>query len=471
MTASPTKSGTRRLSEVARKVVAPRGIATTGWPAVRQLCERKLGVTFDAWQDGAGRLILSKREDGTLAAMVDGVGLSLPRQVGKTYLIGALIFALCILRPGLLVIWSAHHSRTHGETFLAMQAFADRLRVRPYILKVYTGSGDEEIRFRNGSRILFGARERGFGRGIPAVDVMVFDEAQILSDKALANMLATMNVSAFGLALFIGTPPRPEDDSEAFSRMRRQAYAGELVDGAWIEVGAERGMDRKSPKTWAAANPSYPHRTPAQSIQRLMRKLTPEDFDREGLGIWDEDDGPKIMPAWSKRGDPSVSLPTDLVIGLAGSVDGLYGSIGAAGMSGDVLVLGAVDRRVGQRWLIDEAKRIQDERGCRVAIDPKGPLSDLVDDLEAAGVDLTLVEFAAYVDACAALWRMVEETGGVVHPEHRDLSDAVRLATWRNVGDRRVFGRRGGADISMLEAVTLAADVAQQGYDVSDSFM
>ena len=70
-----------------------------------------------------------------------------------------------------------------------------------------------------------------------------------------------------------------------------------------------------------------------------------EDFDREGLGIWDEDDGPKIMPAWSKRGDPSVSLPTDLVIGLARSVDGLYGSIGAAGMSGDVLVLGAVDRR------------------------------------------------------------------------------------------------------------------------------
>ena len=67
--------------------------------------------------------------------MVDGVGLSLPGRSARQYLIGALIFALCILRPGLLVIWSAHHSRTHGETFLAMQAFADRLQVRPYILK------------------------------------------------------------------------------------------------------------------------------------------------------------------------------------------------------------------------------------------------------------------------------------------------------------------------------------------------
>ncbi|MBK8168481.1 MAG: hypothetical protein IPK64_21230 [bacterium] len=148
-------------------------------------------------------------------------------------------------------------------------------------------------------------------------------------------------------------------------------------------------------------------------------------------------------------------------MGLAGSVDGLYGSIGAAGLAGEDIVVGAVDRKVGQRWLIAEAKRIQDERGCAVAVDPKGPLSDLVDDLVDAGVDLTLVEFASYVDACADLWRMVEQTGGVVHPDHREINDAVRVATWRNVGDRRVFGRRGGADISMLEAVTLAAHVAR----------
>ena len=36
---------------------------------------------------------------------------------------------------------------------------------------LYTGSGDEEVRFTNGSRILFGARERGFGRGIAGVEI------------------------------------------------------------------------------------------------------------------------------------------------------------------------------------------------------------------------------------------------------------------------------------------------------------
>jgi hypothetical protein len=61
-----------------------------GLAAVRKTCVEKLGITFDDWQDGAGRVILAKRADGNLAAMIDGVGMSLPRQVGKTYLIGAM---------------------------------------------------------------------------------------------------------------------------------------------------------------------------------------------------------------------------------------------------------------------------------------------------------------------------------------------------------------------------------------------
>lgn len=238
----PTRPGTTRLSEVARHVVKPSGITSTGWPAVRETCRVKLGITFDEWQDGAGKLILAKRDDGKLAAMIGGAGMSLPRQVGKTYLLAGMIFGLCINTPGLLVIWSAHHARTHGETFLSMQAFANRAKVKPHIQQVYTGSGDEEIRFVNGSRILFGARERGFGRGIPGVDVLVMDEAQILSDKALENMLATLNTSQFGLALYVGTPPKPDDNAEAFTRMRTEALSG-------------------SPTTWCGSS-SAPTTTP-----------------------------------------------------------------------------------------------------------------------------------------------------------------------------------------------------------------
>lgn len=288
-TSQTTKTGRRRLSDLAKHLSAPADITSTMWPSVLKTCTEKLGAEFDDWQDGAGRLMLAKREDGTLAAMIDGVGMSLPRQVGKTHLVGYVTFALCINIPGLLVIWTAHHSATSSETFLSMQGMAKRAKVAPHIKQVYTGSGDEEIRFHNGSRILFGAREHGFGRGIPGVDVLIFDEAQILSDKAMSNMLATMNTSRFGLQLYIGTPPKPEDRSETFKRMRREALAKTLVDGAWIEFGADADASDEDRAQWRKMNPSYPKRTPAQSLLRLKRKLTPADWRREGMGIWDDD--------------------------------------------------------------------------------------------------------------------------------------------------------------------------------------
>ncbi|WP_205277452.1 terminase large subunit domain-containing protein, partial [Mycolicibacter algericus] len=266
-------AGTKKLSEVARHVVKPSKIASTGWPAVEKTCRDKLGIEFDEWQRGAGRLILAKRKDGTLAATVGGVGMSLPRQVGKTYLLAGMVFGLCVDNPGLLFIWSAHHARTHGETFLAMQAFASKTKVAPFIEQVFKGSGDEEIRFVNGSRILFGARERGFGRGIPGVDGLIADEAQILSDKAQENMLATMNTSSFGLHVYVGTPPKPEDASEAFTRMRTEALSGTSDDLAWIECGADPDADPDDRSQYPVMNPSHPHRTPLVSILRLRKKL------------------------------------------------------------------------------------------------------------------------------------------------------------------------------------------------------
>lgn len=467
--ASPTtRTGARKLSEVARKVVVPTGLVSTAWPGVRDTCRRRLGVQFDGWQDGAGRLILAKRADGKLAATIGGVGLSVARQVGKTYLIGGMAFGLCINRPGMLVIWSAHHARTHGETFLAMQEFAKRSKVRPYIQAVYVGSGDEEIRFRNGSRILFGARERGFGRGIPGVDMIVSDEAQIMSEKALDAQLATMNTSDFGLAVYIGTPPRPEDPSEAFTRMRTEAWGGTLQDAVWIEIGADPDANPEDRKQWAKANPSFPHRTPVESIQRLQRKLSPESFLREGLGIWDED-SLKVLPGWDGR-FMDAEPPPVVAIGLAVSLDQGWGSIGAAGNWPDGGVnVGAVDRRRDTAWMVGEAKRIQEAHDCYVVIDEKCPDASLIGALEDAGVQLSVAKLNDYIEACSGLVNMVREKR-VTHQRTSELEAAVEGAAWRWVTDRKVWGRKQSAsDVAMLEAVTLAAWKTVGTYDVLES--
>ena len=467
---APTKSGTRKLSEIALKVVTPDGISTTSWPSVRDICARKLGITFDPWQDGAGRLILAKRPDGKLAVMIGGVGMSVPRQVGKTYLIGAIVFALCILRPGLLVIWSAHHARTHGETFLSMQALSDRAKVKPYIRQVFTGSGDEEIRFLNGSRILFGARERGFGRGIPGVDVIISDEAQIMTDKALDAQLATMNTSQFGLAIFVGTPPRPEDPSEAFTRMRADAWAGTLKDSVWIEIGAPLGADPDDRKIWAKANPSFPHRTPVESILRLRSKLAPESFLREGLGIWDVTDTEDVLPGWNACAI-DIEPPAPIVIGVAVSLDLEWGSIAAGSQWPDGRIhVGSVDRRRGTHWLVDEVKRIQTERKCKVVMDEKCPDASLLKALREAEVSVRTAKLEEYIEACSELVKRTQSKR-VTHSHTTELDDAIKGAAWRMVADRKVWGRKQStADVSMLEAATLAAWIARSSYDPLHSF-
>jgi hypothetical protein len=257
------------LSDLAQHVVLPAGVVSTGWPGVRKKCA-ELGITFRPWQPDVGRVILAKRADGKYAATIGGTGLAIPRQVGKTFLVGAIVFALCLLRPKLTVIWTAHRLRTAEETFGKMQAFGKRKRIAPHIAKIVLGSGEEEIVFRNGSRILFGARARGFGRGFDEVDVLIFDEAQILDDNTLDDMIPATNQSrqdAGALLLFMGTPPRPKDPSEAFLRMRAEALSGEDDDTGWVEFGADPGYVPTPPprnlteadwKQVAKANPSFP---------------------------------------------------------------------------------------------------------------------------------------------------------------------------------------------------------------------
>ncbi len=478
--------GTLKLSDAARKVSVPSGITSTMWPAVERICRGKLGITFDPWQDQAGMLALAKRSDGTFAAAIDGVGMSICRQAGKTFWLAGLVFGLCILRPGTLVVWSAHHAATHGETFLSMIAFTERLRVAPYIGQVFRGSGEEEIRFRNGSRILFGCRERGFGRGIPGVDVMVADEAQIMTEKAVDAMIATMNTSSLGLAFYVGTPPAPEDPSDAFTRMRKSAWDGTLTDGVWIEFGAEPGADPSSPKTWRV-NPSYPHRTPRRSIVRLQRKLSPESFLREGLGIWEEFDrstGAFPSDVWAALVDASSKpgVGADLVFGVYVNVPGTNAAIAVASERSDgvrhIEILpdsGGVEKLSGCSWVAQRVIELSQRWSPRaVVIDNHSNAGAIVAEIEAAGVTVTTTSpvdraradngFAGAVDA-----------GTIRHLGDARLTSAVLGASWRELADSRAFNRKGkGADITELVAASLALHglsvetVAESAYNADD---
>lgn len=448
--------GTRKLSEVARRVVRPSTAVDSAWFDLDSTFI-KLGIPFDAWQDGAGQLILATDENGKYSCTVGGACLSLPRQVGKTYLIGSLAFALAVKDSGLLIIWTAHHADTAAETFKSMVAMTQRQKIAPHVRKTYDSDNHKEIVFRNGSRILFGARARGFGRGIPGVSVLICDEAQILPERAMDDMLATLNTAKNGLPIFLGTPPTPNDPSDAFRRMRDEALSGESDDIVWIECAADPDADPDDRDQWGKGNPSYPHRTPIESMLRMRKRLTPESWMREGLGIWDEDGADVFAGAWPSclTAERPTKPPTSIAV--ACSVELSQSAIVAAVDEGDRVYIRPLQYGPGTQWVVDAAAGYAAEFDATVVVDGGGPAKVLVPNLELAVSDLRVLSTEDVKDACAEMFTLVQNEG-IAHRGDDELDTAVRGAVKRPLGDRWAWGRRKSAsDVSALEAATFAA--------------
>jgi len=467
--------GAETLVPGARHAVAPAGIVATSWPRVKATC-RNIGWRFDPWQDATGRLILAKREGGKWAA--DLSILSIPRQVGKSYLLGCIIFALCLLNPKLRVIWTSHHTATTEEMYEAMKDLAQHKRVAPHIVKCIALQGSRwRIQFRNGSRIDFGARSQGFGRGKARVGVLVLDEFQHITARALANLAPTTNTSDNPLILCAGTPPSPEVSGEAFMQRRSAALGGMSDDTLYVEFSADQDADPTDRRQWAKANPSFPKRTGERAFLLLRKMLAEDDFRREALGIWDELKKNYAFGSgkWELCAAEDPGIHVDAVA-LSVSMDRLTASIGAGGMLADGRVFGAaVDRRAGTGWLVPEAWRIHQERGCPVVVARSA--ADLIPALEAVGFEvgksLIVARAGDSQDACAQIFDRVQ-AGTFAHAHHDELDKAVYGAHRRTInGERWVWDRKNSTtDVSMLEAVTLAswaAAITEPDYDVMAS--
>lgn len=455
---APATSSTRPLSEVARYVVAPEGIASTEWPSVSKTCAR-LGWGFDRWQSDAGRLIVAKRADGTYAA--DTTVISIPRQVGKTYLIACIIFALCLLKPGLTVIWTAHRKTTARETFDQFDGMAKRPKVAAHIRQVLHGKGDEAIHFNNGSRILFGARESGFGRGFAGVDVLVCDEGQILPESTLEDLGATQNTAPNPLFFVMGTPPRPRDPGEFFTLLRQEALDGESDSTLYIETSADRGTDPMDPDQLRKANPSYPHRTTHRALLRLRKKLKNDDaWNREARGIWDElskQFSPINGPLWRDAADVG---PVDGAKPAALAVDASHGrsiSVGACWLKDTSAhieeVWAGIDEPAAVEWVVARAGR-----RIPVMIDAKSPASSMIPTLRARKVKVMTGNENDMARGCG-LFVSDLEAGRLTHADQESLNDAREGARKRAIGTAGGWGydrKDPSVEIQSLVAVTLA---------------
>lgn len=487
-TASAARVNPAPLVEIARHCVVPDDIAFTRYYELIAPELPGMGVTLDQWQQDIWELGLSLRADGTLCCDVMGVTLSIARQAGKTWGIMVGLVAICLARPGTTVVWSSHHDRTSSETLSKIAGIVEKPAIRPKMRAqhpvVFTDD-NRGVHFANGSRILFGARSSGFGRGFSEVDIQVYDECQNLKESALTDMLAAMNVSDIGLAFFMGTPPRPQEArlgvDEAFKRRRKRAtepkkrrpfkgvfveFSPETPDNAEALV-AEFLDELDAPGFWemlAEVNPSFGYRVGKSAIERLVENMSPDDVLREVLGIWDETEKAlAVIPpfAWkglAASGPPDGTPPSAL--GVDASHDGVLAVAGSWRIDDSThLELLAVDQ-----WSDDEAASdwIAARAGRRipVVIDGASPAARLIPLLKTRRCKVISGSAGDMAKGCGGLYAAaMAPVSLLTHDGHDLVAAALAGAKKRPIGQAGGWGwdrRDPSINIAPLVAMTLA---------------
>ncbi|MDD7384754.1 MAG: terminase family protein [Actinomycetaceae bacterium] len=462
----------RLLLPEARVLVLPDGIVSTDAPRMIETA-RRCGLQLDDWQQDIASILFARQADGSYAA--DTIGISIARQAGKTYLISALMIALCLVEPKTTVMWTAHHTSVMLETFRHMRTTIGIKAIALHVLAVRSSNADRSIIFRNGSRIVMRSREAGAARGLDNVSVLVLDEAQILSEDAMADILPTQNAAKKALTIMMGTPPRPKDPGDVFTEQRENALT--VTSGkqppelaAWIEFAADSDADTDDLKQLRLANPSYPKRTPLRAIRKLRRSLSEDNFRREALGIWDANNTPLVIPqsVWDSCEDPDSVGVERLVLGVDVSPNRQEAAISVAALredglvhveliatSGSILPNG-VPLNVG--WIPDWlAERARANRLAGIVVDARSPAATLLPELKARRLKVTVTGTDDMADACAGFYDSCVE-GTLRHIGQPQLTVAMQNARKRTIsGDRWAWNRKSSdSDITPIVSATLA---------------
>lgn len=207
----------------------------------------------------------SKTEQGS-KLLIETLGLLVPRQNGKTeILVAYIIICLFMGRSG---VYSSYrltssddvYSRTYNaikDSIFApvMKTSSEKATTKFVSL---TQKGKE-------SSFIFSTRRGGFGRGLTKKDVIIFDEAQEVTESQVSTVEALLTVSSTPQMLFMGTPALPETDLQSGKTIAANPFWGELkqkiiqrqsLSHLWLEWSCESIQAPGNLEVAAKYNPS-----------------------------------------------------------------------------------------------------------------------------------------------------------------------------------------------------------------------
>jgi hypothetical protein len=385
---------------------------------------------------------------------------------------------------------TAHEAPTAIQAFQRMEALIQgHPDLRRLVKRFRYANGEQAVEFKSGAFIIYRTRTGSGLRGWDEIDLLVVDEAQHAQEEHLAAIAPTQTVAANPQTFFAGSAGM--SSSVVWWRMRLDAIKGRPGPFGWVEHTAEVvtidatgrltsiSPDPTDEVAWAMANPAYGYRIGGggegsrRYVDGELRKLGPELFARERLGVWDAmpttDGPPPAIPAdaWQAT---ATTVPHDVVPGACvfayDVVDGWASVAIAAGTLSSAYVE-VVAHQAGDGWLPRRLVELADRwKPISIGLDGgNGPavavLGVIREQFEEAGLDPDLlrpITSADYKAACGSFLRSVVDgtlTRPVVAPDQ--LDNAAVVASERRIGDAFVWDRRTATvPLAPLVAATVA---------------
>ena len=255
------------------------------------------------------------------------IGISVPRQNGKSWVVRARCFYGAL--NGEKILYTCQHGDTSDQMFQELaQAFEDESNpeLHALLLAVRRTNGQQAIKLRNGGLIRFTTRTDSLARG-KTYDVLIYDEAQELTEKQQAASLPAISAGAKHnpQTIYLGTPPNPDNIGTVFLSLHEAVHSGKSKMG-WIEWGATEIGDVNDEARWYEFNPSMGILLDYAAVKGEAEQMQPDVFARERLGWWSPVGGKGIYALISKkwRDCEVASAPREgkLAFGVMGSSGG-----------------------------------------------------------------------------------------------------------------------------------------------------
>lgn len=458
----------------ARFASRPRPAAQHDADAIARLAQ-VLGRPLMPWQYQVVRVATERNPEDPRRYRFRVVRVSIPRQGGKTTLVGAKNCHRTITHRRHGAFYTAQTGKDARARWSDLVTLVEDSPLGRFVQdgnrfggSIRRGAGASAITWPNGSSIAPFAPTAASLHGytpdtVDRDEVWDFDE---LTGQALDGAIGPAQITLPHAQVW-DLSTMGDADSTYWHRLvdeGRTATEDPDADVAYFEWSADPDSDLYDPSNWATFHPALGYTIDLADLTAAA--------NRESAGVWQRAycnlrtstrETVIDMAEFSKLANPEIRIPArEAAMAYAVATDGSQASILLAAPHGEDGVAVRVLRAAGgMAWLADAVVELADQLGVRqLHASDDGLTRDVTATLQRRGRDVKALNGKDYATACGA-WIRRARDARLTWDGSQVLYDAQNAAATRPMGDAVAFsGRHSAGPIDALEAAAVAVRAA-----------